>query len=39
MGWILGSTEAKTSAKKFEQLEMEGDLINLDTYGQEPTAE
>ena len=26
-------------SKKFEQLEMEGDLINLDTYGQEPTAE
>lgn len=26
-------------SKKFEQLETEGDLINLDTYGQEPTAE
>jgi hypothetical protein len=26
-------------SKKFEQLEMEGELINLDTYGQEPTAE
>ena len=48
--WIMQSVDILESedtwlyrgeniSKKFEQLEMEGELINLDTYGQEPTAE